>query len=461
MKLKKYLQFIKESIKEKIEEKSLWILTEDQIKEFLQEFKDNGYHIDIEFGFVKTLKIEKVSSRVGRYSERDYFTKTVLESEEVRPSYWINIIKGQKMSNEDLTDTLKFVISIINDIANADSEVFGESYNNYSFGGSLNIDEILIKGGLFIDVEPDDDLSGLEQKYLSIHSKQKDTIRITQLDLKEFYNWSCEEKDGKLFVEIEQSDLADRVVRRGSQYKDMLLKGQEVMWDFYDSSDYTPKVSGMFSYELTEENKKLILKALISELGGLESTINHIGDECDDDIYEKVKGKSEDELIEILLNEKFGWNAFSSISQLSIESEVFNEVKDIIANWSMSAHCDDNWKEIVSDFDSRVRREISDFNKVEREEKRQYTSTNANGEVTKGEYTEFVTYYQFNYSNDWITDFDDDDLRDKKLLDLFEEYIGNIDFELNPRISDYGHVDKGELNSDISGYLKGYLGEKL
>ena len=50
MKLKRYIQFIKESLKEDIEEGNLWKLDEYQIREYFIDFEDAGYLITVEFG---------------------------------------------------------------------------------------------------------------------------------------------------------------------------------------------------------------------------------------------------------------------------------------------------------------------------------------------------------------------------------------------------------------------------
>ena len=53
MKLKRYLQFIRESLKEDLESRKIWELNEDKIREYLIELDDAGYLITVNFGFVK------------------------------------------------------------------------------------------------------------------------------------------------------------------------------------------------------------------------------------------------------------------------------------------------------------------------------------------------------------------------------------------------------------------------
>ena len=81
------------------------------------------------------------------------------------------------------------------------------------------------------------------------------------------------------------------MLSRNSSYKDILVKGQEDMYDNYYGSDYQPDIPSMIQYTLSNENNHLLIKAMIKEVGGLEDMINHIGDECSDEAYENVKGK--------------------------------------------------------------------------------------------------------------------------------------------------------------------------
>ena len=211
------------------------------------------------------------------------------------------------------------------------------------------------------------------------------------------------------------------------------------MWDYYELSNYYPEINSLFQYDLDKENEVLLVKSLIKEMGGFEQTINHIGDECDNDVYEAVKGMSEEELINYLLKERF----YDTIKQLVKSSDVFTEIKSDVANWEMSAHCDDNYDELVSNFDSIVSDELGQFEKVVKEVTKHYTTRD-------GRRVD---------NNDWISDIDSEYLFNKDLDELFRDFVreSNIDRNLNPRISDYGSVDKVEMNKDIKAYLTRYL----
>jgi hypothetical protein len=443
MKLKRYIQFIKESLKEDLDSGKIWELNEDQIREYLIELDDAGYLIVVNFGFVKKHTINYYNKPSV---EKDVYTENIVAGEEIRPAYWIEIQKSKDVNNEDVTDSLKFACSIIEDEADADIKL-------YDTDTDVDINTTLIKGGIFINVYPEDNMSGEEaNNYISIFAKQRNTIKIKPTDLEEYYGWNVDvKKEGQLCAEIDLEDLADFILSPRSDYKDSLVKGQEHMWDYYELSNYYPDIISLFNYGVDKENEIILVKSIIKELGGYEQAINHIGDECDNDVYEAVKDMSEEELINYLLKERF----YNTIKQLATDSEVLTEVRDTIANWEMSAHCDDNHDEIVSNFDSIVSDELGQFEKVEKEVTKHYTTRDGR----RVEYKTDVTYYQFPYSNDWISDIDSEYLFNKDLDELFRDFVreSNIDRNLNPRISDYGSVDKVEMNKDIKAYLTRFL----
>ncbi len=452
MKLKRYIQFIKESLKEDIEGGKLWKLSEDEIREYLLEITDAGYLVTVSFGFLEKHKQYSYKNGEPVQTEKDVFTEKAMAGDSVRPSYWIQIEKGRKIKDDDVSSTFQFACSIISEEANAEISVHDRE------GNIGNSDGIVIEGGLFYT----DDWNSSEpelletEDYIAIFAKQKETIKITTKQLVDYYGWKADvEKNGQIWAEIDLEDLADKILYTRSDYKDSLVKGQEHMWDYYDISSYFPEINSLFQYDLDKENEKLLVKAIIKELGGLEQTISFIGDECDNNVYETVKQMSEDEIIEYLLKERF----YETIKQLGNDSEVLTEVRDTVANWEMSAHCDDNYQEIVDEFDSIVEDELGYSEKVVKEVTKYYTSKDAEGNQTRREYKDNVTYYQFPYSNDWITDVDSEYLYGKDIDDLFRDWVGeqSINRELRPRISDYGHVDKAKMNEDIKAHLNRFI----
>jgi hypothetical protein len=449
MKLKRYLQFIKESLKEDLESGKIWELDEDQIREYLIELDDAGYLITVNFGFVKRKTIQYYNKKSV---EKDIYTENIVAGEEIRPAYNIVIEKSRHLSKEDVTDAFKFACSIIEGEGDCDISV------RDSQGDLGDVEGIVIKGGFFYtDNWNSSEPELLEtEDHIEIFAKQRNTIKVKPTDLEEYYGWTVEvKKEGQLWAEMDLEDLADFIISKRSDYRESLIKGQEYMWDYYDLSNYYPEINSLFQYDLDSENKTLLVKALIKEMGGYENTIGHIGDECDNDVYEMVKEMSEEELIEYLTNERFN----ETLKQLVRSSDVFTEIKSDVANWEMSAHCDDNYDEIISNFDRIVSDELGQFEKVEKEVTKYYTTKDAQGNQTRKEYKDNVTYYQFPYSNDWISDIDSEYLFNKDLDELFRDFVreSNIDRNLNPRISDYGSVNKEDMNKDIKAYLTRYL----
>jgi hypothetical protein len=448
--IKKYLQFISESIKEDIEEGTLWKLSEDDITDYMLEITDAGYSVSVEFGFSE--KAKQYSYKDGKRveSEKEVFTDKVKAGDEVTPAYWISIVKGDRIKNDDVTSTFQFACSIIAEEANAEISV------NDSDGNLGDPDGIEIKGGLFYtDNWNSSEPELLEIDNIAIFAKSKETVTFTQENLVEYYNWTdAIIKDGNIYVELDIEDMSDIMLSRNASYKDILVKGQEDMYDNYYGSDYQPDIPSMIQYTLNNENDKLLIKAMIKEVGGLESMINHIGDECSDEAYESVKGKSEEEVIEFLLKERF----YNTLKQLCKNSEICQEIRQTIGDWEMNAHVDSNYQSILDEFDEVVESEFT-FTKERREVTKHYTSKDAEGNQTRREYQELDTFYTIPYSNDWIDNEDGERLKDLSLHDIFKEWCGEqyFTYEMKPNFSDYGDVDSKALNNDLKSDLERYL----
>jgi len=451
MKLKKYLDFIKESIKEDIEEGTLWKLTEDDITDYMLEITDAGYYVSVEFGFSE--KSKQYSYKDGKRveTEKDIFTDKVKSGDEVTPAYWIKIDKSDRIKNDDVTSTFQFACSIIAEEANAEISINDEDGN---LGDS---DGIVIKGGLFYtDNWNSSEPELLEtNSYIAIFAKSKETVTFTQENLVKYYNWSdAIIKNDNVYVEVNLEDLSDIMLSRSSNYKDILVKGEEDMYDNYHGYDYQPDIPSMIQYTLTKENNNLLIKAMIKEVGGLESMINHIGDECSDETYERVKGKLEEEVIEFLLNDGF----YETLKQLCKNSEICQEIRQTIGDWEMNAHVDSNYQSILDEFDEVVESEFK-FTKEKREVTKHYTSKDAEGNQTRREYQELDTFYTIPYNNDWIDNEDGERLKGNSLFDIFKEWCAeqSFNYEMKPNFSDYGDVNSVALNKDLKSDLERYL----
>ena len=442
MKLKRYIHFISESIKDQIEDKTLWKLTEDDITDYMLEITDAGYYVSVEFGFVEKFKQYSYKDGQRVESEKEVFTDKVKAGDEVRPAYWIKIDKSNRIKKDDVTSTFQFACSIIAEESNAEIKI------NDSDGDLGDIDGIVIKDGLFYTdnwnssepelLEADD--------YIAIFAKSKDTVKFTEEDLVKYYNWSdAIIKDGKVYVEVNLEDMSDIMLSRKSSYKDILVNGEENMYDNYYGSDYQPDIPSMIQYTLNKENNHLLIKAMIKEIGGLENLISE---------NENLEGKTEEEVIEFLLKERF----YETLKQLCKNSEICQEVRQTIGDWEMNAHVDSNYQSILDEFDEIVESEFT-YTKEKREVTKYYTSKDAEGNQTRREYQELDTFYTIPYSNDWIDNEDADRLKDSSLFDIFKDWCGEqyFTYEMKPNFSDYGDVDSKALNQEIKGDLERYL----
>jgi len=431
--IKKYLEFIKESLKEKIEEKSIWKLSEDDIREYLLELTDAGYLITVGFGFC-----EKVELAWKPDSFKDVYTEKVKSGDSVRPAYWIEIQTSRRVNNDNVTSVIHFAHSIISEEANADITIKDAD-------GSLDLDKILLKGGLFINTEPGDDYSGEEaEDYIAFFVKQKDTVEISESDLMDYYGWEVDEvKNGNLYLHIELEDMCDIMLDRKDSWKDILVGGmQDGFWDNYYGSDYQPDFNSLLQYTLDKDNEVLLVKSLIKEVGGLEDLIAHIGDECSDEAYENVKGKSEEEVINYLLKERF----YDTLKQLCKNSDTYQDlVANTAADWEMNAHADANFKELENEFDDIVGKEFN-YKKITKE-------------IESKGYKLEKDFYVIEFMNDWLEDVDSEDLYNRSLRFLFDEWCGQqyFTYEIKPHFSDWGNVNNKELNSEIKGNLERYL----
>ena len=452
MKIKKwndFLSYIRES-KEEETEFNPWMLDEDDIRDYFQESIDEGYQIEVRYGFVGEERRWNYKESRTYYVER--FTKK-MESGNNTPTISI-LITCEDVSKNDVSDNLKFAYSIISEEADADISILD------SDGEIGDIEGIIAKGGLFF-TETWNNHEGKEPAiteadgYVEFLVKKKQYTKITQTQLAKYYDWShYEEKDGILYVDYNLEDLADLILSRDSNYKDILVS-EGMIYDNYWGSDYQPDIISLFQYHLDKKNEVLAVKALIKETGGLEAFIHHIGDECDDMVYDVVKEMdNEDQLIEYLLKERF----YTTLKQMSRESEIIGDIKMLYGDWAANAHADANMKEIRGEFDSILNDNFTYIKGTREIEKKSKFNKDENGNWRT--YKEEETFYLIRFSNDWIEEFEIDDLEKESLETIFSEYCYKNDktgYVLKPHFSDYGNVDDKEWNKDVKSDLLRFL----
>ena len=466
MKIKRwndFISYIKES-KETEEEFNPWMLDEDDIRDYFQESIDEGYQIEVRYGFVGQERQWNYKESRTHYVER--FTKK-MESGNNTPVISI-LITGEKVSNTDVSDNLKFAYSIIAEEADADISILD---NDGEIG---DIEGIIAKEGLFF-TETWNNVEGKEPTiteadgYVEFLVKKKQQIKITQTQLAKYYDWSrYEEKDGSIYVDYNLEDLSDLLLSRDSNYKDLLIDGSGI-YDSYWGNDYQPDFNSLFDYYLDKENKTLFLKCLIKDAGGLEDFVSYIGDECDDMVYDAIKVMMEDkegepettkeerkikDITEYLLKERF----YNTLKQMSNDSELLSDIKQSYGDCASNAHAEANLQQIKDEFDEILDDNFTYIKGTREVEKKSKFNKDENGNWRT--YKEEETFYLIRFSDDWMEDFEVDDLEQESLETIFSEYCYKTEktgYELKPHFSDYGDVDDKEWNKDVKSDLLRFL----
>ena len=459
---KAFVEYIKESKEE--EEFNPWNLDEEDIRDYFQESIDEGYQIEVRYGFVGQERMWNYKESRTHYVER--FTKK-MESGNNTPAISI-LITSEKVSSNDVSDNLKFAYSIIAEEADADISILD------SDGEIGDIEGIIAKDGLFFtetwnNVVGKDPAITEADGYVEFLVKKKQQIKITQTQLAKYYDWSrYEEKDGSLYVDYNLEDLSDLLLSRDSNYKDLLIDGSGI-YDSYWGNDYQPDFNSLFQYHLDKENKALAVKALIKEAYGLEQFVSHIGDECDDMVYDAIKVMMADkegepettkeerkikDITEYLLKERF----YNTLKQMSQDSEMIGYIKQLYGDWASNAHAEANLQQIKDEFDEILDDNFTYIKGTREVEKKSKFNKDENGNWRT--YKEEETFYLIGFSNDWLEDFESSDLEGESLETIFSEYCYKTEktgYELKPYFSDYGDVDDKEWNKDVKSDLLRFL----
>jgi hypothetical protein len=438
---------------------SKYFLEDVEIKDIFQNIIDEGY----------PLSITKVFFGHSGYSSGTFYNPNrnteddkllmfdidqddvILNGEYYHSGYRISIVKSQ-YKGEDVTDELKSAIS----------QLKGEDYIVYTIeddDDKTNLENIHLLNGSIITWIPEtpgkpftsnqDEMADgdiyISSSELVFLIYQSEPVKFTEKMLAEAYNWICDRIEGdSIYCHISIDDMA-RAILSSNDYKrwvEILESGELDIGDYYGDG-YYPEIDSMFQYTLDKDNRVLIIKALIQELGGLESTLKELEDS---DIYEELVGKSEDEVIQILLKERF----LRAITQLSQDSEIMDSVRETISDWKRQAHCDQNWEDLINEFDECVS-EVTEYTKFKKEVEKYYTKKDTNERVY---YKTMVTHYELPFQDKWLLDYGKS-LKGYSLDSLFIEWCSDdyTSYELKPYFKDWGDVDSKELNREIKSIL--------
>jgi len=456
MRLKKYLQFIKESVKND----SMYWIDEQEIKDIFRYVTDEGYLLSITrvfFGHYGYSNNKLYDPNKNPEDEKLLMfdvnqDDVILSGENYCPGYKIEIVKSQH-KGDDVTDEFQSAISqlkgegyIVDTIEDEDGKTNLE--NIHLISGSI-ITWIPESPGKPFTINQDEMVDGdiyISSAELVILIHQPEEVKFTEKMLAEAYNWTCDRIEGdKIYCHVEVDDMA-RAILSSNDYKrwsSILESGELDIGDYYGEG-YYPEINSMFQYTLDKDTKVLLVKALIKELGGLESTVKELIDK--DNTYESLTGKSEEEVIEFLLRERF----INGITKLSRDSEIVGTVRQTIADWERQAHSDQNWNDLINEFDEVVSN-VTEYTKLEKEVEKYYRKKDTNERVY---YKTTVTHYELPFQDKWILDYGKS-LKGYSLTNLFEEWCSDeyLDYKLEPHFKDWGDVDSKDLNKEIASIL--------
>jgi hypothetical protein len=430
MKLKRYLDFIKESFSEYNKKGvDIWKLENEDIKDMFIDFIDEGWSVTIEKGF---------KDKSGDF---DFFKEKVYLNESLIPAYWISLSTKSGTSSKDMSDLFKDIIKRLVDFS--DGELIGIFVNDWSHGYNNDqywIENIKVAGG-FIDENDFIENSG----YIFIAEKEE--IEIDEKNLVNYYNIQLEDTEFEslnkgLFVHVDLGTLASKLIKDDKWEKTITecdyYKGPiNNFWDNYHSYYYSPDFISLINYDLNKENLDLLIKAVIKETGGIDEVKRHIGDELDNDKYEEVKDLDLEGLVDFFKSERF----YDTLKHFTKDSEIYYEVNNTVADWGSAAHAEQNYKDMMNEFDSIVEKEFK-YNRKFREER------------VKQE----MTIYEIEFKNEWIDDWEFRDIDGNSLYDIFYEYMSNLSYyDFEPNFSDYGDVDSNKMNLEIKSLLTNFL----
>ena len=455
MRLKKYLQFIKESVNND----SMYWLDEQQIKDIFQYIVDEGYALSVTklfFGYYgysnnKFYDPNKNSEELAMFDVNSG-DDVIFSGESYYPGYRISIVKSQ-YKGSDVTDEFQSAISqlkgegyVVDTIEDEDGKTNLENIHLYSGSIITWIPETPGKPFTTNQDEMGDGDIYISSAELVILVNQSEEVKFTEKMLAEAYDWKCDRIEGdKIYCHVSIDDMARAILSRSARERwcKILEEGELDISDYYGDG-YYPEINSMFQYTLDKDNRVLVVKALIQELGGLDSTLKELDDS---EIYEELVGKTEDEVIQILLKERF----LRAITQLSQDSEIMDSVRETISDWTRQAHCEQNWEDLINEFDECVS-EVTEYTKLEKEVEKYYIKKDTNEKVY---YKTMVTHYELPFQDKWILEYGKS-LKGYSLDSLFIEWCSDdyTNYELKPHFKDWGDVDSGELNKEIASILR-------
>ena len=350
MRLKRYFDFIKESV----EEKSMWRHNDDDFKWYLTEFKDNGYTIDFHRMF-----INEISENVGSWSNPQYKTRDAISDILVDDScecYVIQITETPDAPGGDISEALYFAKAAIESELDMNCEIMLNDTNSYDWkeyrpieGESVKVDGGEITRQLSTRVEDVEEFTDV-----CIVCWYTDKIKFTGEQFLEYYGWDKDWKsyDGKpgvkisekgsIYVRIDQEDLSNIIDWDQSEVSSSsLLSGVEMY-----HSDYVIDGDSLIRYHLNDDAMRALARWLIKEAGGLEPFLAEVQTDLD------LEGLTEEQVVEEIVKERFETTLVSAAEAFG--GDTFDDICRDWQSWSDQSQADKYDEAIQDAFDEKL-----------------------------------------------------------------------------------------------------------
>ena len=343
--IKSYTDFLKFRMNESEEVKvsvydKIWKYEAEDFMDYVNDFKDAEWIVDFDKMVYREEYINVGSWRAEKYEYKDYLTD-VLSSGEQTPAYVLTISKGDDGQYVDLTDSLKFLKGIVEDELNLECKFFGD--NSDTWYDILDLENITIENGSMYNGEE-------KLEFLNIAFLDKD-VNVTVLDLCEYYEWDYQLAegdnpesnkvkivDGLFYVRKDQDDLTFVAADVNGSIEHLTTA-----IDDYHNWEGNIDTDSLIRYHLNDDALKHLIKKIIADNGGLESFLNEYSDESDLDL----EGKSEEEVIELILNERFK----STLEVICKDNDTVDYIRRDYDTWEAQSRVDKFEDNLQKDFD--------------------------------------------------------------------------------------------------------------